>query len=325
MTLKILFVGGTGFIGKTFVEHIAGLAADPGVTLTVTSRDPDTFARNNAGLVARFRDRVAVVRQTLPGLTPCGSYDVIVHGAETPSASFADGELAESVAAMDDLLRFAAAAEARRIVYLSSGAVYRVDGRLAPPFDAAADLKDRRGERDLYARAKSLNEQALRAVAARSGIEHAIIRIFNVASAHVPLSGRFALGNFVRDMLDPEIAAIDIHGSGRDLRSFIGGNALARLILHAATAAPDGAVYNACGTQTLSVLDLAELVRDVTGIAKPITVHAPDAAVNDYTGLPNLPAACLSTPQDVRDAIADLVAAARDQRQSLGAPELRHA
>ena len=146
-------------------------------------------------------------------------------------------------------------------------------------------------------------------------MSYVIVRIFNVASRHVPLHGRYALGNFVGDIVDETKPGITINGSGRDLRSFISGQHLAGLLCHSMREAPAGAIYNACSQDEMSIYELAKLVSDVAGHTKAVTVAAPNAPARHYTGAPNLPLAFLSTRDDLRREIAELVAASSTEAQ----------
>lgn len=316
MTFRVLFAGGTGFIGKTFLEHHALWSAIPGFDLTIFSRDPAAFVAANPALMKRIGGDVRLVRQRLPHIDHEGAYDVIVHGLEVPSLDLSHDHVEQSLRNMESLQLFARKAGARRFVYLSSGAIYTLNGQLRPPFAVDADLGKPDPDGDIYALSKYRNEQSLRAFSQSSGISHSIIRIFNVASAHVPLNGRYALGNFVRDAMSPDIAAIEINGSGRDLRSFIDGRALSALMLHCMTGAKDDAIFNGCSDEAISIRELATIVRDIANVEKPLVVLNEDMVARHYTGIPNLPPHCVSNAEGLRAAIGSLIDNVRTQSMS---------
>jgi nucleoside-diphosphate-sugar epimerase len=252
--------------------------------------------------------KIRVVRQTLPELDLDEPFDVVLHGAEVPVLDVTVKMAAHNDAALEAMLAAAKRFGAKRFVYLSSGAVYALQPDLEPPFAVQAEFLSSSPEAGIYAWSKYQSETEVRRFCQASGLSHVILRIFNVASRHVPLRGRYALGNFVDDLLDDARPAIAINGSGRDRRSFISGPQLARLLCHSLREAPDGAIYNACSGEEISIRDLAHLVCEAAGRSKPVTVAAPDALVRHYTGLPNLPPAFLSTREDIRHEIARLVA-----------------
>jgi len=311
--MRVLFAGGTGFVGKTFLDGLVPLTADEPLVLTLLSRDPAAFLAANRTLVERPGVEVSVLRQTLPELTLTGRFDAVVHGAEIPAAEVAADYMEQSAQVLRALLGFAERAGARRFVYLSSGAVYTLDTRLKAPFAMQPDFPDAGAQAGAYAYSKYLSELEVRKFSQATGISHVILRIFNVASQYVPLTGRYALGNFALDLVDPVRRAIRINGSGRDRRSFIGGAQLAGLIEFCLSQAPDGAIYNVCSEQTVSILELAELVRDIAGGNKPIEVAAPDAPSQDYTGRSNLPHDFISTHDSLRRALEQLIGKVRKQ------------
>lgn len=305
--MRVLFAGGTGFIGKTFLESLGELQASRPFELTVLSRSPDAFLRDNPELTGDLGRRFSLVRQSLPEISLTAPFDVIIHGAEVPLVNLGDDYVSRSAEVLQSLLSFAERAGTRQIVYLSSGAVYTLAKELSPPFEVSTNLRDSAPEAGAYAYSKHMSEETLRRFSQQTGIGHAVIRIFNVASRHVPLSGRYALGNFVGDLLSPDQPAIMINGSGKDRRSFIGGRQLSGLLDFCLDQAPPGAVYNACSRDSVSILELAELVREAAASDKPVAIASPEATANDYFGAPNLPEAFLSSAADIRAEIAALL------------------
>jgi nucleoside-diphosphate-sugar epimerase len=306
--MHVLFAGGTGFVGKTFLDNLSELQSREPFELTLLSRDPDAFIDRNAEFVARYGQNFSIVRQSLPEITLARSFDVIIHGAEVPSSDITDETVARSDEVLKSLLSFAKRSGTKRIVYLSSGAVYSLGGDLDVPFAPTLDFPEVALDASLYGYSKYMSELTLRSFAKRTGIEHVIIRIFNVASRHVPLSGRYALGNFVNDLLDPDKTEITITGSGEDRRSFIGGRELSGLLAYCLNRAPTGKVYNACSQQDISILELAKLVLHVAGSKKPIVVSSPNAPANHYYGVANIPEPYISSHHDIQQEIAQLIA-----------------
>lgn len=307
--MRVLMSGGTGFVGRTFLDGLHPPRSGGMLHLTLLSRDPEAFAARYPECMHRPHVTIRLVRQTLPDVDLSESFDVVIHSAEVPVLSFNMKIAAQNDVALAAMLALAARARAKRFVYISSGAVYALEPNLEPPFEMQPDFPAASPAQGAYAWSKYQSEREVRRACKAAGISHVILRIFNVASRHVPLEGRYALGNFVRDLLDDVKPAIVINGSGRDLRSFIAGNHLAGLLWHSMQQAPDSTIYNACSPDAMSIYELAEMVCDVTGHQKAITVGAPKALVRHYTGVPNLPFAFLSRRDDIRREIADLLAA----------------
>ena len=306
--MRVLVAGGTGFIGRTFLEGLCLPRSGATLDLTLISRDPEAFAARYPECVNLPGAKVRLVRQTLPELDLDEPFDVVLHGAEVPVSNGTAKMAAHNDAALEAMLALAKRSRAQRFVYLSSGAVYALKSDLNPPFEMQANFPDGSPEAGIYAWSKYQSESEVRRYCQASGLSYVIVRIFNVASRHLPLEGRYALGNFVEDLLDDARPAIAINCSGRDRRSFISGPHLAGLLCYSLYEAPDGAIYNACSEDEISIRDLADLVCEAAGRRKPVKVAAPDAPVSHYTGAPNLPPEFLSTRDDIRHEIARLVA-----------------
>lgn len=313
--MRVLMSGGTGFVGRTFLDGLCPTRSGAPLHLTLLSRDPEAFASRHPEYLNRPDVTIRLVRQTLPNVDLDESFDVVIHGAEVPVLDVTAKMVVQNDAALGAMLAVANRAKSKRFVYLSSGAVYALEPDLEPPFAMQADFPAASPEKRAYAWSKYQSEREVRRACRVAGMSHVIVRIFNVASRHVPLEGRYALGNFVGDLLDDSKPAIAINGSGRDLRSFISGNHLAGLLCHSLHEAPDGAIFNACSQDAMSIYELAELVSDVAGHKKAVTVAAPEAPVRHYTGAPNIPLAYLSTRDDIRREITHLVAARSTETQ----------
>lgn len=307
--MRALVAGGTGFVGRTFLDGLRPSSSGAPLHLTLLSRDPRAFAARHPECVRQSSAEIQLVRQALPQLDLDGPFDVVLHGAEVPAPDFTPEMVTHNDATLRAMLALAERVGAKRFVYLSSGAVYTLEPDLKPPFEVQVDFPAASPDAGAYAWAKYQSEREVRRACQAAGLSYVILRIFNVASRHVPLQGRYALGNFVGDLLDDTRPAIAISGSGQDRRSFIAGNQLSGLLRHCMDEAPDGSIYNACSEDQISIIELAELVRDAAGRNKAIAVAQPDAPVRHYSGTPNLPLAFLSTRDDIRREIARLVAA----------------
>lgn len=309
--MRVLFAGGTGFVGKTFLSHLHELQGSKEFELTILSRDPCSFSKKNPELFRKSEHYFNVVQQSLPNISIPGTFDVIIHGAESPSTLVSAEQVSQSHEALEAILAFSKLAAAKRIIYLSSGAVYKLAKNTKPPYEPTRVISNSSSILQPYAHSKYISERRLEGFSDATGIEHVILRVFNVASQYVPLNGSYALGNFVRDALDTGVPAIRINGSGRDKRSFISGRDISRVLAYCFEDAPAGSIFNACSGVSMSILDMAKLVQGLAPPIKPIIVESPDTPANHYTGVSNLPASFNSSRDDIRSEISGLLAHAK--------------
>jgi dTDP-glucose 4,6-dehydratase len=263
---RIFITGGTGFIGRWLVAallHARREMRRP-FDIVVLSRDPEAFLRRHPSFVGR--DGLAFAAGDIRTFVfPDGAFDYVLHAATETSAE-ADtrpAQLADSIIlGALRVLRFCDAKRPRRLLYLSSGAVYgslpvdltRVDEefRCAP---------DQLASQSVYGESKRAAEM-LCAIAARDGgLETVVARIFAAVGPGLPLDGHFAIGNFIRDALHGR----DIHvaSDGTALRSYIYSADLTAWLLTLLTKGRSGLAYNVGSDRAISIGDLAARVRDV--------------------------------------------------------------
>lgn len=114
-----------------------------------------------------------------------------------------------------------------------------------------------------YGMAKYLTEKMLLKY---SGV--VVARVYALSGVGLPLDKNFALGNFVRNALNNE--PIEIEGDGASIRSYLDVDDLAQWLVKIVV---DGnGVYNVGSDEVISILELANLVRNISGKEMPISV-----------------------------------------------------
>jgi len=259
---SIFLTGGTGFFGRWLLALLVRARAG-GVACEVTllTRSPDRFAAECPEFAA------------LPWLTLCegdirffefpkGRFSHIVQAATETSAD-ADSRPAQLISTIVDgtrrVLQFAALAGVRRLLYVSSGAVYGAqpaDLALLPEtHPGACDPLD---PRTAYGQAKRLAEHLCIVAAASGAFEAVIARAFAVVGPGLPLDGHFAIGNFIADALAGR--EIKVKGDGTALRSYLYAADLAAWLLTLLARGESGSAYNVGSDAEISIGDLARLV-----------------------------------------------------------------
>ncbi len=270
--LRILLTGGTGFLGKWLLHTFIQLrkSFDLNSTLTVLSRDPKGFRDSCPEFVDQpGLDLIAGdVRSFTP---PAGrTFDFVIHGATAASAKLDQDDPEEMYSVITDgtwhLLEFARRCEARRLLYISSGAVYGTQ----PPGLSHIPETYEGIPTTAYGRGKKASEQLC--IDASTGLlECVIARPFAFVGPYLPLDAHFAIGNFIRDCLGNR--PIIIRGDGTPLRSYLYAADLAAGLWTLLLRGEHGRAYNIGSEDAISIRDLACLVRECAGTQNEILIQ----------------------------------------------------
>lgn len=273
---RIFITGGTGFFGAWLLESFLHINRALGLKAqaTVLTRNPDSFRAR----LSHIAGDPSI--QLLPGdvrdfTFPEGAYKYVIHAATEASAR----QLAEEplqmmttiLAGTQRALEFAASHGAQRFLLTSSGAVY---GRqpseivhLPETYMGAPSCTD---AASVYAEGKRASELMCAAFAKTTGIECAIARCWAFCGPHLSLDSHFAIGNFIRDVMQG--SPIRIGGDGTPTRSYLYAGDLAAHLWTMLFRAPSMEPYNVGSEHSISIRQLAEAVRDALDSSVKIEV-----------------------------------------------------
>jgi len=266
---RILLTGGTGFIGRWLISGFSAMRRAYGIhaELCVLSRDPAAFLRScpeHAG-----QDGLTFLTGDIRSFASASdmAFDLVIHGATAASATMSREQPGEMYSVIVDGTRrvcdVAKGSGARRLLYLSSGAMY---GPQPPelshiPESYAGNPTTAYGQGKQAAEALSLEVP---------GVECVIVRPFAFVGPHLPLTTTYAIGNFMRDCLLNR--TIVIEGDGTPLRSYLYAADMAEWLWTMLVHGKPGRAYNLGSDEALSILDLAHLVRGLAGTSNEILV-----------------------------------------------------
>jgi dTDP-glucose 4,6-dehydratase/UDP-glucose 4-epimerase len=280
---RLFLAGGSGLFGVWLLHGIDLARRRLGLNLEVTllSRNPAAFARQHPELASApwLHCLAGDVRDFQ---APTGAYDWLIHGATTSAQETFAGESSLNkfdllVQGTRHLLDFAARQPLRRLLFLSSGAVYGPQPagtlRIDECNPAAPQTTDRQSG---LAQGKRAAEYLCSEYAARDGYELVIARCFSFAGPLLPTRLHYAFGNFIAQALEqPEIV---IQGDGLPLRAYLYlADLVGWLVALLGSPAAHG-VYNVGSDQALSIAELAGLIRDELAPGKPVRILGDPAA-----------------------------------------------
>jgi nucleoside-diphosphate-sugar epimerase len=271
---RVLVTGGTGFVGRWLVE-VLGLARQ--------SRELDCDAliltRNARRVIDRWpwiasQPWVQLIESDVRSLRDIhGPLQVVLHGA-------VDTGTAEDPATIRDVceegtrcvLGLARTCGTRHFHLMSSGAVYttRRVGQADPREDESIDGPEP-GPYGAYSEGKRAAERVAQS-APIEGCAMTVSRVFGLAGPGLPLDGRFAIGNFIRDGLSG--GPIHVQGDGRAVRSYLHAADMAAWTWSIALGAPSGTVLNVGSPDAITIEELADRVRSLLAPQAEIVVQS---------------------------------------------------
>jgi dTDP-glucose 4,6-dehydratase len=283
--VRLFLTGGTGFFGKWLLAALdhAERELNLGLSLTILSRDPRRFFSEWPEVEKRrgwtfLEGHVADVPNLLH------RFDYVLHAAADTTAVSTPAQEAERtraiVAGTQRMIEIAERSKARRLLLVSSGAVYgEATGKRA-----GADEKDYYRARAAmpYGEAKRAAELACE----RSEADYGIARAFAFLGPHLPLDAHYAAGNFLRDALHG--GPIAVRGDGTALRSYLYPTDLVTWLIAILTRGHLGTAYNVGSDEVVTTRDLARTIAASAGEDVRVDIQSamPQGPQNIY--LPNI-------------------------------------
>lgn len=260
--MRILITGGAGFIGS----HVAATLIDRGHDLAVVDDLSGGYKRNIPPAATFYEEDITEPVESVADFQPETIIHCAAYAAEGLSHWMRRYNYTQNLIGWANIANAAVETGVSKVVALSSMAVY---GSQEPPF--TEDMVPQ--PEDPYGAAKTALEADIKALSAVQGVDSLIIRPHNVYGPGQNLADpyRNVVAIFLRQALKGE--PITVFGDGRQTRAFsyIGdvAEAVADLTLHRC-----GAIVNVGGENPVTILELAHLVKKLTGSVSPI-VHLP--------------------------------------------------
>lgn len=269
---KLFFTGATGFMGYWLLLAIRCLNREGAdIRVHALSRNPDDFLARHPE--CRDMSWLSWTRGDARNYAmPDQRFDAVLHGAAdtSPQAAANTEDLRDSiVGGTRRVLDHAAASGAKRILLLSSGAVYGEQPADLAHIDESFAFRDTPvdAKPDGYLTGKRIMETL--AFAAGGKIEPVVARCFAFIGYGLP--EHLAVGQFIRDA--EESAAITVHGDGRPVRSFLYAADLAVWLLALLARGAARQAYNVGSAEAMSLAETAATVRNVLAPEKQVLIQ----------------------------------------------------
>ena len=255
---RVFITGGTGFFGKSMLDlrlRRADLREDE---WTILSRNPDAFRARFPRLAGQ--PGVSFVSGDVRDFAAAGRFDDIIHAATAAVTTLSDDVMTSTIVeGTRHVIDFARRCGAERLLFTSSGAVYG-------PQTAPVDETTACNPVTAYGRGKLEAERML----ADSGLDVRIARCFAFTGPFLSRDTHYAIGNFIGDCLAGR--DIEIRGDGTPCRSYLYADDLVDWLFAVLERGQTSRPYNVGSAKSVSIRELAEMVRGVLGSASEVHV-----------------------------------------------------
>lgn len=262
--MRVLVAGGAGFIGSHVCRTLLGTGHE-----VVCVDDLCTGALSNLADLREYPS-FAYIEEDVRD-TPFIAIDAILHLASPASPVDYERLQIETLAANSlgtwRLAEVAMAAGAK-LTFASTSEVYG-DPLVHPQDESYWGNVDPVGPRSMYDEGKRFGEALLMAMRRTRGLRATIVRIFNTYGPGM----RHDDGRVIPELVTAALAGrpLTIHGEGVQTRSFCYVEDLVDGLLRVALDLDaEGDIFNLGNPEEVSILELAELVREVSGSDSPM-------------------------------------------------------
>ncbi len=285
---RVFLTGGTGFFGYWLLMTIARLnAAGAQISVVALSRNPACFLDRYPELCS------ASWLQFIQGDVrnyqfPDGNFDLFIHGASdtSPEAAQRALELFDSIVqGTRHVLDHAVACKTRRVLIISSGAVYGdqpADITHIPensPYSCSST-----NPADAYGEGKRAMEMLATCYAREYGLVPVFARCFAFIGYGLP--AHLAVGQLIHSALKQ--GRIVIKGDGKAIRSYLYAADLAVWLLALACKGKVGEPYNVGSDEAFSLEKLAQLINDTLGMRTPLEILGQSASTSRIHYVPDV-------------------------------------
>lgn len=284
---RLFITGGTGFFGSWLLESLAWAneRLNLNVTVTVLSRDPETFKRKRPHLASNSAIHW-LAGDVRDFEFPMSHYSHVIHAATEASAQLNKDDPLKMIDVIlkgtEHTLAFAKHCQAKKVLLVSSGAVYGQQ-----PSDLTHVPEDFLGSPELhnpanaYGIGKRTAEHLAHLYHYQHGLNIKIARCFAFVGPHLPLDTHFAIGNFILNGLKGE--TIHIKGDGTPYRSYQYAADLTIWLWQILCRGESVKPYNVGSDEAVSIAELAQMIAQcfepmlkVDVIGKPDSSKAPE-------------------------------------------------
>jgi nucleoside-diphosphate-sugar epimerase len=273
---RIFITGGTGFFGSWLLESLRFAKQNFGLKLEVVvlSRDLSKFFNKMPHLFNL--DFISFCHGDVKTFTfPQGHFTHLIHAATEASAELnlnqPQNMINTIVAGTQRVLQFAEERKIKKILFVSSGAVYgRQPTELSHMPETYPGSLELFSLQSAYSMGKQMAEHLCYLSACQHHLEIKIARCFAFVGPYLPLNTHFAIGNFIANALKQE--EIQVFGDGTAFRSYLYAADLIVWLLTILCLGESCLPYNVGSKHEITIAELAHLIASTREIKLPVRI-----------------------------------------------------
>ena len=267
--MDILFIGGTGFFGKAFLNYIKLNNPNYINSVTILGRSAERFLNKNKEFTD-IRNVNYIYGDILKDISHLSKFDFthVIHAAadSTNVTELSDTQRYEQIVeGTKNVLNFVRDYfPMSKLLFVSSGGVY---GKMLPNKKSFSETDllelDILDSANIYAISKREAENLCLNYHDEYNLNISIARCFCFSGTHLPLDVHFAIGNFVNDVNNNN--NIIIKGDGESVRSYLDQDDLIEWFIEILKNDTfKKTIYNIGSEDSISIKDLAMLIKKLS-------------------------------------------------------------
>ncbi len=308
---KTIFItGATGFFGKCLLQNfiLANKKINLNIKIIALSRNPKNFVDNNP-LFAH--DSIIYIKGDVRNFEfPEAEIDYIIHAATDANVQLISNE---SISIFDTIvdgtkrvLELAKSKKTKATLYVSSGAVYGKQ-----PYDLSHVNEQYLGAPNVYdkdasySEGKRVAEMLCQIYYKNHHVNSKIARCFSFVGTHLPLDSHFAIGNFIKDIINHN--HIKIQGDGSPYRAYL---YTADLVIWLLKIMEDGTPcypYNVGSDEEINIEELADIINSYSEKKQKVEIMQVKTSHNPLRYVPSIKRAKEELGLDVYTNLEDAI------------------
>ena len=274
---SVFLAGGTGFVGRSLLRYLQRVNEVDSLEVCILSRNPESFLLAYPEFNSYPWIRFCRGDLLDPTTYPNASFDFCIHAAADTTQTSRVNRLEwfdEIVIGTRVLLDWCHKCSIKRVLYLSSGAVYgsqcHADNTAQGILESEASAPDPLDTSNVYGIAKRNAEHLCALYYKQYALPVVIARLFSFAGPDLTLDRHQAIACFIRQALNSE--PITVASDGSPLRTYLYQSDLAHWLWTLLSEGKAGHAYNVGSDEVVSIHQLAHLVRDLIAPSNSVRV-----------------------------------------------------
>lgn len=279
---RIFATGCTGFFGIWLIESFLYINRKMKLNsqMTILTRNKENFISSQSHLT-NFTELDFVEGDICTFEFPKSKYEYIIHGAAevNNNTGSAYETISTIVAGTKHILEFAEQNQTKKLLFISSGAAYGKQGAYISNVTEESNLAPLTTDSaSVYGEAKRLAELLCVLAAKTSPLEIKIARCFAFIGPYLPLNSRFAIGNFIKDVIEEK--NIIIKNNAQILRSYLYSSDLAIWLWTILFKGTNCEIYNVGSDKEISLIELANLILEISKSNSKVFINSSQNNLN---------------------------------------------